>query len=78
MSTNTENKTDTKELSNSTIKAISYLLHAELELSNKIHNTSSELMRLDYESERGKQEVSDLLKSIRYSLDSLEKDLKRL
>ena len=78
MDNNTENKTDTKELSNSTIKAISYLLHSELEISNKIHNASSELMRLNYESERGKQEVSNLLKSIRYGLDNLEKDLKRL
>ena len=47
------------------------------EINNKIINTISELLRLGYDSERGKNEVKDLRKSIEYSLDEIERILNR-
>lgn len=54
---------------------VNLLLLKESEITNKIHNTVSEIMRLGYESERGKCQVTSMLESIKYSLKELEQTL---
>lgn len=61
----------------STSEVINLLLNKEIEIDNKIINVISELLRLGYDSERGKKYVSDLRSSIEYSLDEIERILNR-
>lgn len=56
---------------------ISLLLLKEVDITNKIHNAVTEIMRLGIESERGKKIVPDTIDSIRYCLDELEIRLNR-
>lgn len=56
---------------------VELLLAKESEIDNKFRNIISELLRLGYDSERGKNEVSDLRKSIDYTLDDMERILNR-
>lgn len=51
---------------------IKMLLIKESEMSNRIHNAIIEIMRLGYESERGKKQISDMIESIRYISDDIE------
>lgn len=60
-----------------TNEVIKLLLNKEIEIDNKIINTVSELLRLGYESDRGKQYVKDLRDSIEYTLDDIERILNR-
>lgn len=60
-----------------TNEMVDLLLNKGNEINNKIINTISELLRLGYDSERGKNEVKDLKKSIEYSLDEIERILNR-
>lgn len=60
-----------------TNEVVKLLLNKEIEIDNKIINTVSELLRLDYESDRGKQYVKDLRGSIEYTLDDIERILNR-
>ena len=60
-----------------TNEVVDLLLNKGNEINNKITNTISELLRLGYDSERGKNEVKDLRKSIEYSLDEIERILNR-
>ena len=60
-----------------TNKVIKLLLNKEMEINNKIINVVSELLRLGYESDRGKQYVKDLRGSIEYTLDDIERILNR-
>lgn len=60
-----------------TNEVVDLLLNKGNEINNKIINTISELLRLGYDSERGKNEVKDLRKSIEYSLDEMERILNR-
>lgn len=60
-----------------TNEVVDLLLNKGNEINNKIINTISELLRLGYDSERGKNEVKDLRKSIEYSLDEIERILNR-
>ena len=60
-----------------TNEVIKLLLNKEMEIDNKIINTVSELLRLGYESDRGKQYVKDLRDSIEYTLDDIERILNR-
>ena len=60
-----------------TNEVVDLLLNKENEINHKIINTISELLRLGYDSERGKNEVKDLRKSIEYSLDEIERILNR-
>lgn len=48
------------------------LLSKEIEIANKIHNSVEEVLRLGYDSERGRQSVFAMVDSIKYSLDELE------
>ena len=60
-----------------TNEVIKLLLNKEMEINNKIINVVSELLRLGYESDRGKQYVKDLRGSIEYTLDDIERILNR-
>ena len=60
-----------------TNEVVKLLLNKEIEIDNKIINTVSELLRLGYESDRGKQYVKDLSGSIEYTLDDIERILNR-
>lgn len=61
----------------STPEVINLLLNKEIEIDNKIINVIYELLRLGYDSERGKRYVSDLRSSVEYSLDEIERILNR-
>lgn len=60
-----------------TNEVINLLMNKGNEIDNKIINTISEVLRLGYETERGKECVKDLRKSIEYTLDEMERDLCR-
>lgn len=64
-------------MSMSTKEVINLLLNKESEIDNKINNVISELLRLGYESERGKKLVEDMRDSIEYSLDEIERIINR-
>ena len=65
----------TKEMS--TAQVIDLLLNRESEISNKFHHTVNQLIRLGYETSRGKEEVNHLLSSVEYSLEEIERILSR-
>ena len=58
-------------------EVINLLLLKETEISNKIHHVVTEIMRLGYESDRGKAQVLDMMDSIMYSLDDMRRVLNR-
>lgn len=60
-----------------TKQIINILLNKENEISNKFHNTITQLLRLGYETERGKNEVSYLIESVKYSLEDIERIINR-
>lgn len=60
-----------------TNEVVKLLLNKEIEIDNKIINTVSELLRLGYESDRGRQYVKDLRDSIEYTLNDIERILNR-
>ena len=60
-----------------TKQVVNLLLTKETEITNKIHQAVSQIMRLGYESERGKKEIPDLINSIQYTLEDLERIVNR-
>ena len=58
-------------------EVINLLLLKETKISNKIHHVVTEIMRLGYESDRGKAQVLDMMDSIMYSLDDMRRVLNR-
>ena len=58
-------------------EVINLLLLKEMEISNKIHLAITEIMRLGYESDRGKTQVPDMVDSIMYSIDDMRRVLNR-
>jgi hypothetical protein len=60
-----------------TKQVVNLLLNKEIEITNKIHQAVSQIMRLGYESERGKKEIPDLIDSIQYTLEDLERIVNR-
>lgn len=60
-----------------TNEVVNLLMNKGNEIDNKIINTISEVLRVGYETERGKGEVKDLRKSIEYTLDEIERALNR-
>lgn len=60
-----------------TNQVVNLLLSRENEISNKFHNTITELLRLSYDSERGKAMILDLIESVQYSLEEIERILNR-
>ena len=60
-----------------TNEVVNVLLAKGREIDGKIINVVSELLRLGYDSERGKRYVYDSLDSIRYIVDDIERILNR-
>lgn len=58
-------------------QVIELLLNRENEISNKFHNAIIELLRLKYESDRGKEVVRNLVDSVQYSLEEIERIVNR-
>lgn len=56
---------------------INYLLIKEIEISNRIHNAVTEILRLGYDTERGKSQVPDMIESIEYTLEDIERVVNR-
>ena len=59
----------------STKQVVDLLLTKETEISNKFHQAISEILRLGYNSERGKNKISDLISSVEYSLEEIERKI---
>ena len=55
-----------------TNEVINFLLNKGNEIDSKIINTISEILRLGYDSDRGKEYVKKLLESIRWTVDDME------
>lgn len=53
-------------------QVINTLLNKENEISNKFHQAIINILRLGYNTERGQREISDLIESVKYSLEELE------
>lgn len=66
---------DNKEIT--TNEVVNLLLAKERDIDGRIITAVSELLRLGYDSERGKQYVCDTLDSIRYIVDDIERILNR-
>ena len=56
---------------------ISLLLSKENEITNKFHQTVEEILRLGWDSERGKTYVPDLIESVQYSLEEILRIINR-
>lgn len=56
---------------------VNYLLIKESEISNRIHNAVTDILRLGYDSERGKSQVPDMIESIQYILEDIERVVNR-
>ena len=52
---------------------INLLLQKETAICNRIHNAITEIMRLGYETDRGKEQIPDMIDSIKYILDDIER-----
>lgn len=60
-----------------TNQVIDLLLNRENEISNKFHNAITEILRVGYETERGKTIIPDLIESVQYSLEEIERIINR-
>lgn len=58
-------------------RVVQDLLNVEMEISHKFHNAVSEIMRLGYNTERGRAQVDSLMDSIEYSLEQLKLQVSR-
>lgn len=56
-----------------TNQAIILLLNKENEISNKFHHAISEILRLGYETKRGENKIPELIESVKYSLEEIER-----
>ena len=56
-----------------TKQVVDLLLNRETEITAKFHNAILGLMRLDYNTPRGAETISDLIESVRYSLEEIER-----
>lgn len=65
------------KLEMTTNEVVNLLMNKGNEIDNKIINAISEVLRLGYETERGKGCVKDLRKSIDRTLDEMERVLNR-
>lgn len=54
-------------------QVINTLLHIECEISNKFHQAISEILRLGFDTEMGQEVLSNLVVSVQYSLEELER-----
>lgn len=56
---------------------VNYLLIKEIEISNRMHNAVAEILRLGYDSERGKSQVPYMIESVKYILEDIERAMNR-
>lgn len=56
---------------------VNYLLIKEIEISNRIHNAVTEILRHGYNTERGKSQAPDMIGSIQYILEDIERIVNR-
>lgn len=50
---------------------IDMLLNKESEISNKFHQAINQILRVGYNTERGKQIPTDLIDSVQYTLEEM-------
>lgn len=60
-----------------TKQVVDMLLTKETEVSNKFHQAISEILRLGYDTEKGKEQIPDLISSVKYSLDEINRIVNR-
>lgn len=60
-----------KQNSTVTVQAVNTILSKEAEVLSKFNNTVVEVLRLGFDTERGQQEIYDLVKHVNYALDDL-------
>ena len=58
-------------------EVIKILLIKQQEISNRFYETITEVMRLGYETDRGKTKVNDLNESVEYILSDMKRLLNR-
>lgn len=56
----------------STNQVIDLLIRKEVDISNKFHNAILEILRLGYETDRGKEQIPVLIESVIYSLEEIK------
>lgn len=56
---------------------VDLLLRKEMEVSNKFHHAISEILRLGYDTERGNEQIPDLINSVNYSLEEIKRIISR-
>lgn len=56
---------------------VDMLLVKENEISNRFHNAITEILRLGYDTERGKKQIPDLVESVQYYLEEIERIVSR-
>lgn len=56
---------------------VNYLLIKEIEISSRMHNAVTEILRHGYDSERGKAQVPDMIESVKYILEDIERVVNR-
>lgn len=56
---------------------ISMLLNRNIEISGKINNAILDILRLRYNTERGKQVITNLIESIEYTLEEIDRIVAR-
>lgn len=56
----------------STNQVIDLLIRKEADISNKFHNAILEILRLGYETDRGKEQIPVLIESVIYSLEGIK------
>lgn len=61
----------------STNEVVDLLLTKETEVLNKFHHAISEILRLGYDTERGKEQIPNLISSIQYTLEEMERIVNR-
>lgn len=59
-------------------QAVDKLLSEENIITNHIHDTIREIMRLRYESERGKKIIPSMIENIRFALEDMEDFFERM
>lgn len=62
-------------MSNINNEVVKALLCKESEVMYKFHNTIEEVLRLGYETERGKETVNRLFESVDYSMEQLNRQI---
>lgn len=56
---------------------VSMLLNRSIEISGKINNAVLDILRLGYNTERGQQIIPDLIESIEYTLEEIDRIVTR-